>query len=63
MDEDFKDKNKEDWRKINGWATPGTGLSVDMAYMDFSKDFIERALATVGESIDDLITRAHDALK
>lgn len=58
MDEDFRDKKKEDWKKIKGWVDAGRGLSVDMGYLDFSRDFIERALATVGESIDKLKARA-----
>jgi hypothetical protein len=62
IDEDFQEKNKEAWKKIRDWAAAGIGLSVDMGYLDFSKEFIERALATVGESIDNLIRRALDVL-
>jgi hypothetical protein len=63
MDEEFQDKKKEDWKKIKEWAASGNGISVDMGYLDFSKEFIERALATVGESMDNVIGRAVDALK
>lgn len=63
IDEDFRDKKKEDWKKIKGWADAGRGLSVDMGYLDFSRDFIELALATVGESIDKLKARALGVLQ
>jgi hypothetical protein len=63
IDEEFQNKKKEDWKKIQDWSTAGTGLSVDMGYLDFSKDYIEGVLTTVGESVENLIARAQEALK
>lgn len=63
IDDAFKERKKDDWRKIRNWAAADPGISLDVGYLDLSAEFVQRVLEKVGTSMDNLIDRALKAVK